>query len=100
MFDPDGPGPAPAVPTSYTQTNGLVVDSQPRIISNLIIDPSVCGRRRDQLHGAVARHQPAGPDGMLITADDVHEHSNPTSPFVDQNQPYSSHPSHQVFLRS
>ena len=24
---------------------------------------------------------------------------NTTSPFVDQNQTYSSHPSHQVFLR-
>src|SRR5688500_2466341 len=28
-FDPDGPGPAPAIPTSYEQTSGLVVDSQP-----------------------------------------------------------------------
>jgi len=25
---------------------------------------------------------------------------NTTSPFVDQNQTYSSHPSHQVFLRA
>ena len=29
-----------------------------------------------------------------------HEHENTTSPFVDQNQTYSSHPSHQVFLRA
>ncbi|WP_439858876.1 peroxidase family protein [Pseudomonas sp. MBLB4136] len=41
-----------------------------------------------------------GPDGVLGTADDVHEHLNQTSPFVDQNQTYSSHPSHQVFLRA
>jgi putative cell wall-binding protein/Ca2+-binding RTX toxin-like protein len=27
------------------------------------------------------------------------EHVNLTSPFIDQNQTYSSHPSHQVFLR-
>ena len=41
-----------------------------------------------------------GPDGTLGTADDIHEHTNTTSPFVDQNQTYSSHPSHQVFLRA
>jgi hypothetical protein len=41
-----------------------------------------------------------GPDGILGTADDIHEHTNTTSPFVDQNQTYSSHPSHQVFLRA
>ncbi|MEQ1804305.1 MAG: peroxidase family protein [Burkholderiaceae bacterium] len=40
-----------------------------------------------------------GPDGILGNADDVHEHKNQTSPFVDQNQTYTSHPSHQVFLR-
>ena len=27
--------------TSYTQTSGLVIDSQPRIISNLIVDQTV-----------------------------------------------------------
>ena len=40
-----------------------------------------------------------GADGLLLTADDVHEQTNLTTPFVDQNQTYSSHPSHQVFLR-
>ncbi|MBK9264257.1 MAG: choice-of-anchor D domain-containing protein [Polyangiaceae bacterium] len=45
-----------------------------------------------------ATNQP-GPDGILGTADDVHEHNNRTTPFVDQNQTYTSHPSHQVFLR-
>ncbi len=46
--------------------------------------------------------QVAGPgaDGILGTADDTsHEALNTTSPFVDQNQTYSSHPSHQAFLR-
>ena len=31
--------------------------------------------------------------------DDIHYHVNQTTPFIDQNQTYSSHPSHQVFLR-
>jgi Ca2+-binding RTX toxin-like protein len=41
----------------------------------------------------------AGADNVLGTADDVHTNINTTTPFVDQNQTYSSHPSHQVFLR-
>ncbi|HKA06170.1 MAG TPA: peroxidase family protein, partial [Gemmataceae bacterium] len=41
-----------------------------------------------------------GPDGILGTADDIHENQNTTTPFVDQNQTYTSHPSHQVFLRA
>ncbi|MGA9525347.1 MAG: peroxidase family protein [Myxococcaceae bacterium] len=46
-----------------------------------------------------AINQP-GPDGVLGTADDIHEAKNITTPFVDQNQTYTSHPSHQVFLRA
>ncbi|NLV80061.1 MAG: hypothetical protein GXY65_12110, partial [Rhodococcus sp.] len=38
-----------------------------------------------------------GLDGEVGTDDDVH--NNETTPFVDQNQTYTSHPSHQVFLR-
>src|SRR5262245_4030390 len=41
-----------------------------------------------------------GPDGILGTADDIHEHENTTSPFVDQNQTCTPHPSHQVFCRA
>ncbi len=33
------------------------------------------------------------------SADDIHEHTNQTTPFIDQNQTYTSHPSHQVFHR-
>ena len=40
-----------------------------------------------------------GPDGKLGTPDDVHEATNTTTAYVDQNQTYTSHPSHQVFLR-
>ena len=41
----------------------------------------------------------AGDDQQFGTADDVHFHNNETTPFVDQNQTYTSNPSHQVFLR-
>ena len=41
-----------------------------------------------------------GADGILGTADDTtHESINTTTPYIDQNQTYTSHPSHQVFLR-
>ena len=45
-----------------------------------------------------ALNQP-GPDGQMGTADDVQEATNTTATFVDQSQTYTSHPSHQVFLR-
>jgi Ca2+-binding RTX toxin-like protein len=45
-----------------------------------------------------ATNQP-GPDGVLGTGDDIQDGTNTTTPFVDQNQTYTSHPSHQVFLR-
>lgn len=52
---------------------------------------------------AVTRSTPVdgpGADGVLGTADDTsHEGRNTTTPFVDQNQTYTSHASHQVFLR-
>ena len=41
----------------------------------------------------------SGPDGVLGTGDDRRDAINQTTPFVDQNQTYTSHPSHQVFLR-
>jgi uncharacterized protein (TIGR03382 family) len=47
---------------------------------------------------ARGQNQP-GPDGVLGTADDIQETMNTTTPWVDQNQTYTSHPSHQVFLR-
>ena len=40
-----------------------------------------------------------GPDGILGTADDVHQYTNQDTPFVDQSQTYASDPSHQAFLR-
>ncbi|MDB5746972.1 MAG: Hemolysin-type calcium-binding region [Massilia sp.] len=41
-----------------------------------------------------------GADGILGNGDDdLRGHVNTTTPFVDQNQTYTSHPSHQVFLR-
>ena len=65
-------------------------------------DPLFVAGQPDQLHGADAGHRfcRAGADGIIGTADDTVEHQNTTSPFVDQNQTYTSHPSHQVFLRA
>jgi beta-lactam-binding protein with PASTA domain len=182
-FDPDGSGPLPPAPTSYTQKSGIVADSQPRLISNLIVDQSAgnpaadaaaanpCGSGGfvcsgssdpDPDSGALfipnitpdfglsapynlmftffgqffdhgldlvtkgggtvimplaaddplfvpgsptnfmvmtrGQNQP-GPDQILGTADDIQETINTTTPWVDQNQTYTSHPSHQVFLR-
>ncbi|MBG6059381.1 Ca2+-binding RTX toxin-like protein [Cryobacterium sp. MP_M5] len=45
-----------------------------------------------------AQNQP-GVDGVLGTADDVQDAANTDTPYVDQSQTYTSHPSHQVFLR-
>ncbi|MGH6636996.1 MAG: peroxidase family protein, partial [Polaromonas sp.] len=176
--------------TSYSQTSGLVIDSQPRIISNLVVDQTISNPSAVQAYvnaglgvlapdgtlldfngvpipagqtltipnvapdaalsapfnpwftffGQFFDHgldlvnkggngtvfiplkpddplfNPAspqtnfmvltratnlpGPDGMLGTPDDIHEHTNQTSPFVDQNQTYTSHPAHQVYLRA
>lgn len=40
-----------------------------------------------------------GADGVLGTQDDVQDALNTNSPWVDQSQTYTSHSSHQVFLR-
>ncbi|MDJ0377454.1 peroxidase family protein [Cryobacterium sp. PH31-L1] len=45
-----------------------------------------------------AQNQP-GVDGLLGTSDDVQDAANTDSPYVDQSQTYTSHPSHQLFLR-
>jgi len=45
-----------------------------------------------------AQMQP-GPDGVLGTADDVHQYTNQITPFIDQSQTYASDSSHQAFLR-
>lgn len=44
------------------------------------------------------QNQP-GVDGILGTADDVQDANNTDTPWVDQSQTYTSHASHQVFLR-
>ena len=189
-FDPDGPaGPVQAGdPSSYTQKKGIVNDSRPRLISNLIVDqtstnpaalaaapegsepdpasgtlfiPNVAPdvglsapfnsmftifgqffdhgldlvtkgggtvyiplKEDDPLYNpnsntnfmiltrATNRDCDPGvpgcvPDGVGDkpdtlhdeSANDIQEATNTTTPFVDQNQTYTSHPSHQVFLR-
>jgi hypothetical protein len=44
------------------------------------------------------QNQP-GADGVLGTADDEQDANNTDSPWVDQSQTYTSHSSHQVFVR-
>ncbi|HET9594381.1 MAG TPA: peroxidase family protein [Anaeromyxobacteraceae bacterium] len=58
----------------------------------------VAGSQTNFMAMARGQNQP-GPDGILGTADDIQETMNTTTPWVDQNQTYTSHPSHQVFLR-
>ena len=41
-----------------------------------------------------------GADGVIGTADDIRSYQNTITPWIDQNQTYTSHPSHQVFLRA
>ncbi|MCE7914935.1 MAG: heme peroxidase [Nitrosomonas sp. PRO4] len=185
-FDVDGPGGQEVGDnTSYQQTSGAVFDSQPRAVSNLIVDQTVdnpaaiaaadkAGANTNPANGKLfipnvtpdaglsapynswftlfgqffdhgldlvnkggngivfvplkpddplipgpdgilgnaddlppslqfmpltrATNLP-GPDNTLGTNDDIRQHINQTTPFVDQNQTYTSHPSHQVFLR-
>jgi hypothetical protein len=58
----------------------------------------VAGSPTNFMAMARGQNQP-GADGILGTADDIQETMNTTTPWVDQNQTYTSHPSHQVFLR-
>ncbi|MHA7276868.1 peroxidase family protein, partial [Arthrobacter sp. Hz1] len=44
------------------------------------------------------KNQP-GPDGQLGTVDDIRDALNTDTPWVDQSQTYTSHASHQVFVR-
>ena len=41
----------------------------------------------------------ANGDGVIAVGEGVQQQENTTTSFVDQNQTYTSHPSHQVFLR-
>ena len=65
-------------PDGIAGTGDEVPAGTPQIISRVAVDP--------------------GLDGILGTDDDS-QPINLTSPFVDQNQTYTSHPSHQIFLR-
>ncbi|HWM06787.1 MAG TPA: peroxidase family protein, partial [Actinophytocola sp.] len=162
-WDPDGPGPAPAGPTSFQQVTGDVADSRPRTISNLIVDQTTDNPAAvaaadpeatpDPATGALPIPNVAPDTGLSAPYNSVftlfgqffdhgldlvgkggngtvyipvrpgdelyvpgshtnfmalsratlepgtRESKNLTTPFVDQNQTYSSHPSHQVFLR-
>ena len=62
-------------------------------------DPLYVDGQPHQLHGADPRHGLGrAPTDIMGTADDVRP-VNTTTAYVDQNQTYTSHSSHQVFLR-
>jgi len=68
LFPPRGaapPGFGPPTPTSYAQTSRFVFDSQPRTISNLIVDQTADNP------AAYATAFDPGADGILHTAADV-----------------------------
>jgi len=69
--DPDGPGPAPNGPTSYTQTAGIVIDSQPRVISNLIADQTATNPAAVEAAGPNPEVAPSGTLFIGNTAPDV-----------------------------
>ena len=79
--------------TSYQQTSGTVVDSQPRIISNLIVDqtannPAAVLPRR---HGGAGTVISPGLDGVFGTADDTKCHFIPNvSPDEGLSAPFNS----------
>ncbi|MGL5740277.1 MAG: peroxidase family protein, partial [Plesiomonas shigelloides] len=153
--------------TSYTQLGGMVIDADPRIISNLISDQTASNPAALDAYNTLAEAPgggtisgngslsipnlspdiglspafngwmtlfgqffdhgldliPKGGNGivfiplqpddplyvagsntnfMVLTRAEVdanHETKNLTTPFIDQNQTYTSHPSHQIFLR-
>ena len=76
MVDPDGPGPAPMVPVTYTPVSTMMAEAQPaqvdvfdpslRTISNLIVDQTL-GNPAAILKGwsAAASSTPAWPTSPL-----------------------------------
>ncbi|MBP2671980.1 MAG: hypothetical protein H6Q85_2046, partial [candidate division NC10 bacterium] len=64
-FDADGPGPGGLITNTDYNVSGDVVDADPRLISNLIVDQTANNP------AAYAAAYDPGPDGVLGTADDV-----------------------------
>ncbi|WP_345208585.1 peroxidase family protein [Fodinibacter luteus] len=148
--------------STYDSNGGTVTDSQPRVISNLIVDQKATNPAAVAAAGEVPEVTESGaffipnvapdvglsapynswftlfgqffdhgldlvnkggngtvvmplqeddplfeagsPTNFMVltraTHDGDHEANNQTSPWVDQSQTYTSHPSHQVFLRA
>ena len=57
--------------TSYTQTSGTVIDSQPRVISNLVVDQTVANPAAVDAAGAVPELTPSGAFFIPNVAPDV-----------------------------
>ena len=69
--DPDGPGPAASGPSSYTQKTSTVIDSQPRVISNLIVDQTGSNPAAVEAAGPGAAADGSGTLFIPNTAPDV-----------------------------
>jgi Ca2+-binding RTX toxin-like protein len=67
--------------TSYKQTHGNVVDSQPRVVSNLIVDQTSTNPSAVHAAGFPVRTQSAGePTAVPCTTDPVPENTSTTPP--------------------
>ncbi|MGL3820502.1 peroxidase family protein [Sphingopyxis sp. R3-92] len=82
LFDPDGPGPAPAMPTSpnynpSNNSNSLVFDSSLRTISNLLVDQTL-GNPAAILEG-LARAGSADPLTELSAITAIYQSFKPAS---------------------
>ncbi|HEV7930333.1 MAG TPA: peroxidase family protein, partial [Nitrosospira sp.] len=79
VFDPDGPGPAPAVVTNNNYgLRGSVADADPRTISNLLVDMS-----RDNPAAVAAWHS----NPLSIAAyQEAHNGASPPSNYIPTNE--------------
>ena len=67
--EPAPPGFPPQASSSYAQKSGLVYDSQPRVISNLIVDQTSNNPAAVQAAGFPVRTQGNGPSAIPCTTD-------------------------------
>src|SRR3954452_13937129 len=88
-------------PTSYKQTHGNVVDSQPRIVSNRIVDQTSTNPAAVHAAGFPVRTQSAGqPTAVPCTTDPVPENTSttPPTPAVVADPPGCTPSHHTLFI--
>ena len=82
------PPDSPAVPTSYAQTSGLVFDSEPRLVSNLIVDQTSTNPAAVAAAQFPLRSQ--GNEGVVPCT------TEPTTPGGSDGLPLGCVPAHQT----